>query len=513
MSRKFKFILIGLAISMLVGPGAWAYSLGELANEFAIDDAAGLIVNPDGRGDALIFPYYDVRNVGGKGQTSLFMIINESATGGGQEGGTGDGETTGIIARVGFREWDKSIEVLDFHIYLSTYDVWIGQVTLNGNVGNIKSPDFVVVGVYDPTNTAVTTPSTGVAYYLNKPFATTGQNFTTLNINYTPPAGVTKEQLTQMGYIEVIGEEAVAIKPTAKTGTTMDTGQPYTHYVKFTDLDCPNNMMGSLYVLRISDGVSMAYNATALANFSRNQGSLFRGLGEDFPTLENAEDTLDQVEFALSKEDIFGAYDIETAIGATSSLLVMFPTKHFHYNNQASGCRTLIVGSNNPFEAACENGGEEIGVQIFDRNENVITIQEGFISPQPPIPSVALPYEVNIIGFYPGTTAPPTVGGSFFGAGRDNIAFPVSTFDSGWVWLTFSGKGAVPVLIPFYQFFGRTFDGYDGLPSLALQIQEFFNGAAGGYYGDIVPSWYEVEWFPEEDGQIFVTGTGSKKGD
>jgi len=449
-----------------------------------------LIVNPEGKGDALIFPYYDVRTLTGKAQTTLFMIINESATGG------EEGADVGLIARIGFREWDKSIEVLDFSIYLSDEDVWIGQLTLNPvtGVANIKSPDYVVVD------------ADGSFFYLSKAFdfTTGGQDFLPNNINYTPPPGVTKSDLTQMGYFEVIGQERTDRKITAVSGNSPNTGQPYTGRVARTGLDFPNNMMGGAYILRVTDGVAMGYNATALANFALNIGSLFFGVATDQPTLANAEDTLDQVEFVLSKEDIFGAYSIEAEIGATASLLITFPTKHFHYNNEPTGCRTRIAGSNNPFEAACENGGEEIQATIWDRNEIKKTITTGFVSPQPPGDKVSLPYEVNIIGFYLGTTSPTPVN-SFFGVGRDNIAFPTGTFTSGWAWIWFAdalpgpaitAKFAIPISIDLYQFFGNVFNAYEGLPALSLQLQEFFNGAAGGFYGEISEAWYEVEWFP-----------------
>jgi len=502
MSRALKLVFVGLMVSLMVVPGVWALAIGELANVTVRDtgpDAvtAGLIVNPEGKGDALIFPYYDVRPVNGKAQTTLFMIINEAATGVGTGNGSGEGADVGIIARIGFREWDKSIEVLDFSIYLSEDDVWVGQLTLNPVTGvtNIKSPDWIVVD------------ASSSLFYLAKAFdfTTSGQDFLPSNINYTPPAGVTKADLTKMGYFEVIGQTATDKKASSASGTSPNTGQPYTATVARTNTDCPNNLMGQGYLLRVSDGVAMGYNATALANFSVNQGSLFFGVASDQPTLGNAEDTLDQVEFALSKEDIFSTYEISPTIGATASLLVMFPTKHFHYNNESTGCRTRIPGSNNPFEASCENGGEEIQATIWDRDEHKKTIQTGFVSPQPPGDKVSLPYEVNIIGFY---TACPTAVGSFYGAGRDNICFPTGTFLDGWAWIWFADtlttsspepKTAFPVLIDFYQFFGNLFDEYEGLPTLALQIQEFFNGNAGGYYGDMEPAWYEVEWYLVED--------------
>lgn len=499
MSRTFRYVFVGLMFSLLLAPGVWALALGELAHDTVVDTGSpitvtsGVIVNPEGKGDALIFPYYDVRKLSGdtKEQTTLFMIINESATGG------EEGMDVGLIVRLGFREWDKSIEVLDFSIYLSDEDVWVGQITLNPvtGVANIKSPDLVVVD------------ADGTKFYLSKAFdfATGGQDFLPSNINYTPPPGVTKSDLTRMGYIEAIGQERTDRKATAVSGTSPNTGQPYTATVARTGLDCPNNLMGQAYILRVTDGVAMGYNATALANFSLNNGSLFFGVATDRPTLADAEDTLDQVEFVLSKEDIFGAYDIESEIGATASLLITFPTKHFHYNNEATGCRTIIIGSNNPFEAPCENGGEEIQATIWDRNENKKTITTGFVSPQPPGEKVSLPYELNIIGFYVGTSAPAPVGGSFFGVGRDNIAFPTGTFTSGWAWIWFAdaipgpaitAKHAFPVLIDLYQYYGNVFNEYEGLPALSLQLQEFFNGVAGGFYGEISEAWYEVEWFP-----------------
>jgi len=37
---------------------------------------AGTILNPEGKGDVLIFPYYDVRELNGKSQDFHFFIIN-----------------------------------------------------------------------------------------------------------------------------------------------------------------------------------------------------------------------------------------------------------------------------------------------------------------------------------------------------------------------------------------------------------------------------------------------------
>lgn len=490
MERKFKFITLFMILALIAIPNVW----GQVANieqtswsRFAAsslvanrDVTSGAFVNPEGRGDALIFPYYDVRKIDDKSQATLIAIINESATGVGTVPDD-SGANVGIIARVGFREWDKSIEVLDFHIYLSDEDVWVGVITLNEATGlaKITSPDYIVVD------------ADSSYFYLDKAFATLGCDFIIDRINYTPPTGITKEMLTHMGYIEVIGEESTDRKPTLASGTGPYTGQPYTARVaRNVEGDCPNNLMGQAVIVRVDDGVAMGYNATAIGNFARNIGTLFQGIGLDVPTLASAEDTLNQIEFILSKEDIFAAYAIDPEIGARASLIVTFPTKHFHYLD--FGKRDRIASSDNAFQAPYENDGEEIGVTIWDRNENQFTLKKGFVSPQPTKKPVALPYEVNVIGFYPGTTATAT--------GRDNIAFPVGDFVNGWVWLSLnpseSPKSAEPVLIDYYQLFGHLFSKYYGLPVLALQLQEATNltVGAGAYYGEINEAWYEIDW-------------------
>ena len=78
--------------------------------------------------------------------------------------------------------------------------------------------------------------------------------------------------------------------------------------------------------------MSLAYNATALANFSVNRLSLFTTPGGTRPSLQlDAEDTLDQVEFAMAKYRAIAGYDIESAIAGKFSFILTFPTKHFHF--------------------------------------------------------------------------------------------------------------------------------------------------------------------------------------
>ena len=418
--------------------------------------ADGLIVTPEGIGDVLIFPYYDVRNLDGKKQDTLFAIINECT----------DSDDQGIVAKLRFREWDKGEEVFDATIWLSKCDVWIGVLTLNETTGlaRITSPDHVVVA-YSETQ-----------FFVQK-MLSSGFDFDSSNITFTLPSGWTKNGMTRLGYFEVIGEEKTTAR--IKTGSTDEvvrlTGYP----------DCPNVLMGQANIMRVVDGVSMGYNAVAIANFSVTKGTLYSDRAE-FPQLSDAEEGLQQLEFELSKEAIFGAYSNETSIAAKASLIINFPTKHFHY----SATRDILVAANNPFRGFKENDGEIIDdIVIFDRNENYYKPYAPFILP----PKRKLPYELNICGLYQGPDHAPIP------SGRDNVAFGTSTFDSGWVWVMFKDHGATPLRQPngqtLFQHFGKSFHEYWGLPAVGLQLQEFSNYNVGGFYGDINDAWYKWKWF------------------
>jgi hypothetical protein len=469
MTKKFKFTVIGLMMSLCLASSGFAADFGSEAHSTAFAGYQGMVLNHEGKGDLLLFPYYDVRTIGGKSQDTYFFIINENT---GRFGANG-GVDQGVVAKLRFHEWDKSEEVFDAEIWLSDNDVWVGALTLNTATGlaRITSPDFVVTD-YSPTQFTVTTP------------LSVGFDFLTDRISYTPlPSGWTKEAMTTLGYFEVIGEEMTYTKrvldasgnPTNKVNRLIPA--PYQ--------DCPNSLMGSAYIVRVADGVSMGYNAVAIANFNTVQASLFVKPGDLKPDLSSSPEGLQQLEFQISKYNIFGAYSIETAILGKASLIVTFPTKGYHYTHDKDLTKRTITGTtlNNSFTGTLQNSGEIIDLTIFDRNENFVKPSQWWSPPK----DILLPYEVNVCGIYTGASPAP--------AGRDNCAFGSGTFDSGWVWIQFKTQTAWSVTpLPFFQYFGNRWSQYRGLPALVLQLQEFSNGNVGGFYGEINDGWFEVEW-------------------
>ena len=82
--------------------------------------AEAVMVNPNGLGQVLIYPYYTVRNGYNLGGVSaapfntLLSIVNTT-------------NSTKAV-KVRFREGKASAEVLDFNVFLSPYDMWTAAV-------------------------------------------------------------------------------------------------------------------------------------------------------------------------------------------------------------------------------------------------------------------------------------------------------------------------------------------------------------------------------------------------
>ncbi len=84
MNTKWIVVVITMVLAVFTTSPAMA-DMGDLAYEKvqalaatgqSAANTSGTILNPEGRGDLLIFPYYDVREINGKTQDFLFTIVN-----------------------------------------------------------------------------------------------------------------------------------------------------------------------------------------------------------------------------------------------------------------------------------------------------------------------------------------------------------------------------------------------------------------------------------------------------
>ncbi len=79
-------------------------------------------ISPRGLGQVLIFPYYNARQFDPENNVSLFTTYSIVNT-------TDDAKAV----KIRFLEGDQSIEVLDFNVYLSAFDVWTGVIGAKDN--------------------------------------------------------------------------------------------------------------------------------------------------------------------------------------------------------------------------------------------------------------------------------------------------------------------------------------------------------------------------------------------
>ena len=136
--------------------------------------AEAVSVNPDGLGQALIYPYYTVRDrVALAGYNTLLSVVNSTAS--------------AKAVKVRFLEGKNSREVLDFNLYLSAKDVWVAAVI----------PTAAGAGIYTPDKSC-TQPTVSSSPSSPTPF---------VNFAYTGSAADgadTSLDRTREGYIEII---------------------------------------------------------------------------------------------------------------------------------------------------------------------------------------------------------------------------------------------------------------------------------------------------------------------
>jgi hypothetical protein len=434
----FSFIFFILLLSSVLYA---ADDLNELAYQNRFLLKAGTILNNEGKGDCLIFPYYDVRRVDGNQQVTTINIMNI-------------GEY-GIAAKLRFREWSRGREIFSKDIWIPSSGVWTANIEMTEDGSNAIITSF---------DNAIWRYNSNYFYFSNP--LSGGSLFSTRNIKKK------NGESTLYGYIEVIGEEK----------TSPETIDGKVGRFSKSERDCPNTLMGNAIINRVEEGVMISYDAVAIGNFSRGQGSLFRSVGSSYPRLDTCEDSLDQLEFQLSKWEIFGPYSVSPSNQGKTSIIVTYPTKHFHYRN---GKRINQV--NNPFEAPKATTGEIIKTALSEQSQKLADL------------NMTLPFSVNVIGLYQ----------DYFGGGPkgiDNVPLTAYSYESGETILT-SDNIAHRVLIDDYEYLQERFMMYRGLPAVGLVLQE--SRDSGQLNATLTAVEYSTNWVPSYAETISIPTTPS----
>jgi hypothetical protein len=293
------------------------------------DPGAGAMteyVNPGGLGDALIYGYFNVRN-----GANLFNIVNTSPI-------------TATKVRVRFREGNRSAEILDFNVCLSAGDRWTALI-----VGDDQGPG-TLYSMDDDTVTYPAIPAGGVDF-----------KFAPEN----PSSWVNADE-TLEGYFEVIStiafdETQIPSAMHAWNEASCRGGATLSDFLDTTEGPCDfeptftcgvryavttNDIMGANFIVPLDTLESYGYNATAIADCT-TAFTIDAPVTNDVPSFRQCNDNffmgstgvgintalVDGTDYALTKADIYAAWDNRPDWGAETEIVITFPTMHFHQGN------------------------------------------------------------------------------------------------------------------------------------------------------------------------------------
>jgi len=435
--------------------------------------AEAVMVNPNGLGQVLVYPYYTVRNgynVGGVSAApfnTLLSIVNTTAS------------TKAVKVR--FREGKASVEVLDFNVFLSPYDMWTAAVEPDGAGG-------AMIETGDNTCTIPTfTHGVGV------PFRQTAM---------TDPIGASADRLTE-GYFEVFEMATYDPADPLSVGAKHHAaGVPSCANV--TDAQAskspfpPNGgLSGGATIINVLTGDAFTEDATALTQFTTsatyyNTGSVLPDFVGANPPVGSAVDGTGRIitgafltgelasTAALQRTRVINEFVLDKTTASGTDWVLTFPTKH-----NLVTAKTVVP----PFQNILTKTGscDDIGINLYNREEGPPGSTPGSdFSPLPPGQAgPALCWESNILTFS---------NSNVLGSGNKyNIATAES---AGWMNLTFAYAGAINVAatpVGYDPVTGLLFTPsttFAGLPTIGFAVQTFVNGTLTDSAGKLIQSSY-----------------------
>jgi len=422
-------------------------------------------VNPEGTGQVLIYPYYSVTN----GLNTTYSVVN----------------TTDQVKaiKVRFLEGQHSREVLDFNVYLSPYDVWVGALV----------PFQSTLGGHNGENTgAHATNDASCAPLLNK----AGQQFLPYEIDKDAPQN--NMQRTTDGHFEILEMGVVdPLHPFAAAAThsggvpascatlekawgTVPAGT-WTAVPSTAMLPPTGGLFGGASIFDVAEGFNVSYDAIALDAWKTVQshsdpGNLLPNIANANPAISNVfvngavqtdawSSGIEAVSATLMRTEIYNEYNFEAGVEGKSAWVVTFPTKFHHVNSNPP-----VAPFSSPWAKV---GGtfmscDEFTLTKYDREE-LTTYDQGGISPKPPgsdKPSFC--YEANTVEF----VAPGGAPGASNLLGGNNLitvqGVPGGT-ENGWANVHFDAPANV---------MNGSVNDYYGLPVAGFMAVRFTNNNA-----------------------------------
>ncbi len=436
--------------------------------------AEAVMINPNGLGQVLVYPYYTVRNgynVGGVSAApfnTLLSIVNTT-------------NSTKAV-KVRFREGKASAEVLDFNVFLSPYDMWTAAVEPTTDGG----------AMIETADNSCTIPS--FTKGVGVPFRTTAFA--------SDPIGGGVERTTE-GYFEVFEmatyDPADPISVGAKHNAA---GVPSCSGI--SDANASKNpfppsggLSGGATLINVLTGDAFSEDATALTQFTTQAVYSNTGVNTpDFvsavPSVASAVNGAGQIitgsftspelasTAAFQRTRVINEFVLEKTTASGTDWVLTFPTKH-----------NLVTASGflPPFQNRLGKAGacDDIGINVYNREEGPPGSTPGSdFSPLPPGQAgPALCWESNVLTFNDTNVL-----------GSANKYKITTTESAGWMNLTWANPNAINV--------ATAATGYDptagavitpsttfsGLPTIGFAVQTFVNGTLTDTTGKLIQSSY-----------------------
>ena len=418
-----------------------ALTTAVLAGLSIAGTAHAVFQDPNGQGQALIYPYYTVQSVGGNAYNTYVSVVN----------------TTAVVkvVKVRFREGKNSREVLDFNLYLSPNDVWTAAIIPAS--ADSTAPGRLITADVSCTNPAI--PGTGVDF---RNILYSGTN--------ADGAGQGLER-TREGYVEMI--EMATMDPTVAPGSAAvhgASGSPTCTGLRGVNLSAVPAFVGALLppsgglngtgtLINVNNGSDSGYNANAFSNLTA--AAIYFDIGNDTPNFSQADPVSAVIannnayasdwigsafpgEYAVSAtmmhSNVINEYVLDTATASNTDWVMTFPTK---------GLLVDTTAANPPFTNKFTATGscEPISFNYFDREERGAAATDTDFSPLPGPTTSGLCWESTVLSIRNGAGHMPTSSSSgVLGSVNTTAVSVTGTFQNGWANMQFTGTNAVAAI-------------------------------------------------------------------
>lgn len=466
-----------------------------LAALLAATPAAAVYVNPDGLGQALVYPYYTAQPSNGNPFNTYISIAN-------------NGDDAKAI-RVRFREGRASREVLAFNLFLKPHDMWTGAVVPLDDTAGLLSADSSCT---DPPFEVSSAPGPlPLLRFRRDSYA--GAN--------ADGSGDGYDRLRE-GFVEAIEMATLPGGVPANCGAGV---------IPASFAPPTGGLSGSLTLINVASGMDFTVNADALADLA--QQPFFRVAKDPYPDFNAREITpastviangalyrsvwtrgVDAVSAALLRSAFKGEYILDPGTRSHTDWVVTFPTRAFYATSTGA---TAPFTEPSGWAPQCNVAspppllGEPVGIVYFNREERSASPACSPGEAGASCPGTTICASTSIFGFaydvhFPYSTSASSVVGSTTG-GFDLGDVPLqssSVFANGWVELV-PGSRAPLVSQPdstrtdlVTGAVTRGVHSHYGLPVTGFAVRTFVNGNLAcnegicqGNYGGAFPLRYE----------------------